>query len=56
MPMSASAEIAESEEPVMSHVLRRTLWSKMGHFIFLIMAAGGVAADRVPGAPPRGEG
>ena len=30
----------------MSHVLRRTLWSKMGHFIFLIMAAGGVEADR----------
>ena len=30
----------------MSHVLRRTLWTKMGHFIFLIMAAGGVEADR----------
>lgn len=46
MLMSASAEIAKLEEPVMSHVLRRTLLSKMGHFIFLMMAAGGVAADR----------
>ena len=45
MLMSASAEIAKLEEPVMSHVLRRTLLSKMGHFIFLMMAAGGSMAQ-----------
>jgi len=44
--MSASAEIAESQEPVMSYMLRRTLLSKIGLFICFVIAAAGVTADR----------
>jgi thiol-disulfide isomerase/thioredoxin len=44
--MSASGAIAEIQEPIMSCTLGRTVWSKIGVFICLVIATASVVADR----------